>query len=40
MLEMFKEVICDKETRLAAIVFSVFFLTLIFGGALWKYMFM
>jgi hypothetical protein len=40
MLEMFKEVLCDKETRHATIVFSIFFLTLIFGGALWKYLFM
>lgn len=40
MLEMFKEIICDKETRQAAIAFSVFFLILIFGGALWKYLFM
>jgi hypothetical protein len=40
MMEMFKEVVCDKETRWAAIVFSTFILTLIFGGALWKYLFM
>jgi hypothetical protein len=40
MMEMFKEVILDKETRWAAVVFSVFFLTLIFGGALWQYLFM
>lgn len=39
MLEMFKEVIYDRETRWAAIVFSTFILTLIFGGALWKYLF-
>ncbi|STO12802.1 Uncharacterised protein [[Flavobacterium] thermophilum] len=34
MMEMFKEVVCDKETRWAAVVFSAFFLTLLFGGAL------